>query len=432
MLPSDLSDPHELPDIMVMSIPAFTNLLSYHKSQLQEWSNMGQLRHIIIDEVQTLSGESAIRVEYENLQQASTIGVPMTLLSGSLTKDVLLGFTDYYRLTNDKVPDIVTIQGGDLVGTHFNFEVIPTLQTGVIVSYASRRVASSQIHIICSTVSSAQSIYEELEQQASGITVQVLVGSDDRSTKMQVAKDWRDGKLDILITSTCALMGNENRNCKHIFIVDLIYDMSNLLQAIGRLRKEQGGVNTVVTQFASSEKMANKKLVEESTKAKLESLSNMGALREASVDSATSILTMKGLVNFFNKKGCLLRNLSMEFGYMRDEDCKRCTNCDKVYGTTNATIQGISPEFPYPTFLNAMATVDESNETQQSNESTSAPYNTTDDTSLMECRDIQEAVSTPHRSRNESQSASVTCVKDLLMQSLHHQTSNNQLGEEDL
>ena len=127
---------------------------------------MGQLRHIIINEVQTLSGESAIRVEYENLQQASTIGVPMTLLSGSLTKDVLLGFTDYYRLTNDKVPDIVTIQGGDLVGTHFNFEVIPTLQTGVIVSYASRRVASSQIHIICSTVSSAQSIYEELEQQA--------------------------------------------------------------------------------------------------------------------------------------------------------------------------------------------------------------------------------------------------------------------------
>ena len=399
-IPTVLSDPHELPDIMVMSIPAFTNLLSHHKSQLRTWSDNGQLRHIIIDEVQTLSGESAIRVQYEHVQQASTIGVPITLLSGSLTKDVLLGFTDYYRLTNSKVTDIETVQDGDLVGRHFNFEVIPSLQTRDIVAYASRRVTSCQIHIICSTVLSAQSIYQELRHQASEVTVQVLVGSDNSSTKMQVAEDWREGKLDILITSTCALMGNENRKCKHIFIVDLIYDMSNLLQAIGRLRKEQGGVNSFVTQFVSCTKMANKKFVEETTKAKLESLSNMGALREASVDSATSILTMKGLVDFFNKDGCLLRNLSQEFGYMRDEDCKRCTNCDKAYGTTNATIQGTSPEYTYrPTFLNASSTIDESTE------STAEPaYNATDP-SLTECHDIQRAVSTPHRTNNQSQSA---------------------------
>ncbi len=374
-IPTALSDPDHLPDIMVMSIPAFANLLSYHKSQLKTWSNNGQLRHIIIDEVQTLSGESAIRAHYEQVQQASTIGVPITLLSGSLTKDVLLGFTDYYRLTNSKVTDIQTVQDGDLVGSHFNFEVVPSLQTKDIATYASKRVTSCQIHIICSAVSSAQSIYEELRQQASDKEVQVLVGSDNSSTKMQVAEDWRDGKVDILITSTCALMGNENRKCKHIFIVDLIYDMSNLLQAIGRLRKEQGGANSVITQFLSRTKMANAKLVEEATKAKLDSLSNMGALRQASVDSATSILTMKGLVDFFNKDGCLLRNLSREFGYMRDEDCKRCTNCDKANRTTNAMI-----------------------------ESTEETYNAAN-ASLMECSDIQQRVSTPHRDNNQSQSA---------------------------
>ncbi len=120
---------------------------------------------------------------------------------------------------------------------------------------------------------------------------------------MNVADQWRRGEISVLISTTCALVGNENGKCRHIMIVDQIYDLSNLLQAMGRLRVEQGGQDSFVTQFLSEEEMENEAATMTATTKKINDLRNMGLEIDDVVDEVKMQLTPGGYSSLFKRKG---------------------------------------------------------------------------------------------------------------------------------
>eukprot|EP00957_Ditylum_brightwellii_P173571 13215455-Ditylum_brightwellii.AAC.1 len=68
-----------------------------------------------------MTSEGTIRKEYECLSTIASVGAPVTLLSGSLSRGILGVLADYFGLKSSTAP-IDVISGKDLVGTHFNFE----------------------------------------------------------------------------------------------------------------------------------------------------------------------------------------------------------------------------------------------------------------------------------------------------------------------
>ena len=115
---------------------------------------------------------------------------------------------------------------------------------------------------------------------------------------------------------------------------------------MGRLREEQGGDDSFVTQFLSEEEVTKDEKIEQLSKSKIDGLKNFGLNIDDNVlCHVKNQLTPGGYSLLFRRKGCLLKNLSNLFGGDRTSDCKRCTNCDAEYNTHNTTLQR------FPSFL---------------------------------------------------------------------------------
>ncbi|KAI2491875.1 hypothetical protein MHU86_22671 [Fragilaria crotonensis] len=54
---------------------------------------------------------------------------------------------------------------------------------------------------------------------------------------IKVPQEWSKGQLDVLISTTMGLVGNENPSCRHLVCVGYLYDSMQIVQLFGRLRK---------------------------------------------------------------------------------------------------------------------------------------------------------------------------------------------------
>ena len=272
-----------LPHILILSLGAATALIRDSFDLMRKWAGDNTLGNIIIDELQVLGEEIGLRSsEYLQLQKLAALNVPITCLSGSLTQPIATEFCNFLEL--NPYDDIKTIKSKEIIGDHFSFEVIEKKKDDidVVAEYALSRVDDSedscQVHIICSTKVTAKAIFDRLASPTKHISL--VHGDMDSSEKEEAATNWREQKTDIYITTTCALEGNENSNCRHVMIVDQIYSLSNLIQAIGRLRAEQAkDGKAIITQFLSREDMDEKsKRCQDATKSRIDCLVNNGLI----------------------------------------------------------------------------------------------------------------------------------------------------------
>jgi hypothetical protein len=51
------------------------------------------------------------------------------------------------------------------------------------------------------------------------------------------ASQWGEGKLDVLISTSIALVGNENPLCRFVACAGYLFDAMQVVQAFGRLRQ---------------------------------------------------------------------------------------------------------------------------------------------------------------------------------------------------
>ena len=72
----------------------------------------------------------------------------------------------------------------------------------------------------------------------------LLTSNVDLEQQESIAWDWRKSCFSVLMSTSIAIVGNENPECQHLVWNGYLYNTMNMIQAINRLRPKQrtGGV----------------------------------------------------------------------------------------------------------------------------------------------------------------------------------------------
>jgi hypothetical protein len=159
-----------------------------------------------------------------------------------------------------------------------------------------------------------------------------FVSSDNsREDIYQVSSDWSMSKFQVLISTTIALVGNENPSCRHLACAGHLYDSMQIVQAFGRLRPSMRTKNGSVL-FGVPENLSAERLIED--KNKFSRLLNERFVTTDDQANFTSTMSSSGVKQWLTdaslgKSGCCLKNLSLAFGMERDA-CGICPFCRNV------------------------------------------------------------------------------------------------------
>jgi hypothetical protein len=234
-----------LPSLVFIALDAFALLLKEHSGPLKLMGKLGLIAAYYIDEIQQAVMESSFRDSYACLKDLARYGRPIFLLSGSLPLPMATNMMTFLG-----IPDGDVVTGGSPVsgdGISYTCRVFTAGQdpdlhvAGMVTQKATRDEVAC--HVICASKHAVGSLNALL----AGKGLRVLMAHSDVDDTADVARKWSAGEGDVLLSTTCALTGCEYDRCKHVIIFGVIYSVSNMVQAIGRLRKKQRADGASVT-----------------------------------------------------------------------------------------------------------------------------------------------------------------------------------------
>jgi superfamily II DNA helicase RecQ len=136
-----------------------------------------------------------------------------------------------------------------------------------------------------------------------------------------------NGDLDVLISTSIALVGNENPSCRFLICAGYLFDAMQVVQAFGRLRKymrsSAGQVCFAPPDHRIKEdqhrytRLFNGKLISEKNNALFKATMTSGGVHDWMIDAASGT------------KACPLKKLSLSFGKMID-NCTACLFCRTI------------------------------------------------------------------------------------------------------
>lgn len=187
--------------------------------------------------------------------------------------------------------DMKIIHGGDIVGSfpdgfRINFSVTPRYLQRV-ASFAIRRVreGGGAVHIFVVEKRAGDFVLELLTSKSVNCA---FVSSDTQAEELKtVASKWGKGEFDILISTSIALVENENPLCRFIACAGYLFDAMQVVQGFGRLRQYMRS-NIGQIFFAAPEALSKKRT--EDDKGRFTRLLNENLLSEE--DKALFRVTM--------------------------------------------------------------------------------------------------------------------------------------------
>jgi hypothetical protein len=334
VLPDELSNNEDLPSLLFLNLDALFNLFTFHFETFKSWIDV--MDKIVIDEVHTFLTELNFREKYQVYWRLPVLGIPIVALSGSVPLFVLPRFAMRLCLSlNKHMGDIKIIHGGDIVG-HFpegfqiKFSVTPKY-IHQVAGFAIRRVkeGGKAVHIFVVDKRDG----ERLEQLITSKSINcVFVSSDTQAEELNiVATNWGNGKYDILISTSIALVGNENPSCRFVACAGYLFDAMQIVQGFGRLRQYMRSGSGQVF-FAAPDALSNRRIQED--KQRFTRLLNENLLSEEDHALFRATMTSGGVRDWTmdavaGNKGCALKSLSRSFGKDR-ENCGVCPFCRSI------------------------------------------------------------------------------------------------------
>ena len=188
-------------------------------------------------------------------------------------------------------------------------------------------VLKSQVgacHVICSSIDLVQAISAGLSKKLSVLSI---TGESSYQEQIACAKSWSRGECDVLVSTVVALVGNDNKLCKSIVVAGFLFNVSSLVQAIGRLRPEQRGSTSTVRIFRFPIRSSHRFDAKQQSDLSFAEMVEAGCLVNDSRDLFTRLFTSVGLQEVLSlKQGCYLQSLSRMYGFVR-LPCERCDLC---------------------------------------------------------------------------------------------------------
>jgi hypothetical protein len=242
-----------------------------------------------------------------------------------------------HKSSNVTNNDIQTIIDRNLLGTFpvgFKFACNqvsnPIMVVFEKVCQLMNMVPRHAVHVICSSISTAHKLCSLLSGDAitKQFGVKVVSSTTLPDEQEKIAKLWSDGCLEVLIGTTCTLVGNESNRCRSVLVLGHLYNLTNIVQAVGRLRMPQrhssGCFEIYLPPLCT-------KLIEEHNqqdKANSDKLFAKGLLDHGAMKSYNETLTNKSLRDWITTcNACRIVSLSAKFGMHNISDCKVCDVC---------------------------------------------------------------------------------------------------------
>jgi hypothetical protein len=315
----------DLPNLLFLNLDGAATLFRYHLCHLQNLASRNILKRVYIDEFQQILVEYGFRSSYQSLRQIGRIGVPVMCLSGSLPSTMAMSLMSYCGLSpNSDDQSIDIVKPTDPVGGDFSFDVtiVDDIPAAVIEYVLKFRVGAC--HVLCSSIALVETIAARLSND---LRVLSITGDSPYQEQVSGAKVWYKGGCDVLVSTVVALVGNENKLCKSIVIAGFLFNVSSLIQAIGRLRPEQRGPTSVVHVFRYPFRSVNRQDARLKCQLLFSEVVQATCLTNDSRNLFESLFSPVGLQEVLSlKEGCYLQHLSKLYGFVR-LPCDRCGLC---------------------------------------------------------------------------------------------------------
>lgn len=329
-LPTALHDIRLFPDILFLSLEAMVNLMKFHSPTLKSWVSEELIQRFIIDEVHTILGES-FRQVYEFLPSLVRYEIPVATMSGTLPNEMVPFLLSYLGMSSSSsLDDVDIIQTNDCLGyfpDDFVFSVQESLRpinaAGQQVGLILRDFPQHCIHIMVDSKNTGESVFKGLCQR---YDCRFVTSHSSAEEQANVAREWSLGKFQVLVSTTIALVGNENADCHHVLIIGYLYSLMNVIQAMGRLRPSQrlGGASIRIYLPPINDQRLDGWRTRETV--------GFDALRNRKLIADDQILfkrvaTNSGLYEWLVKdEGCRIKNLARRYGFQRPQ-CRFCDIC---------------------------------------------------------------------------------------------------------
>ena len=334
-LPDVISDMKNLPDVVFMSLDAIWVLERNHSFILKEWVTAGKLGRIIVDEIHTIYSEIGFRTRLECLPRLAKYEVPIMTLSGSLPRRFLPPLMKYLALSKGTLDDMTISHSDRVLGSFpsgFRFSVV----VDVAIRYKFKDFIQSTmnsftrlghgIHVIVASKQLGMDVVASLEEMSLG-PVEFVTSETTTSKQRDIAKRWSASAISILVSSTVALVGNENPKCHCVVVVGHLFSLMSVVQALGRLRpKQRTGTSSFVI-FANKLSSTQQAAMEKEDMMNFHRLRELGVIDTSNEQDYMQIGTIKGLVDWETERGkCRVVSLAGKFGSTY-EQCNVCDVC---------------------------------------------------------------------------------------------------------
>jgi hypothetical protein len=330
-LPLVLQEARLLPEILFLTLEAAVNLVSHHGSKMNEWVGKGLVKRIFIDEVHTMLGEG-FREAYATLPSLVKFEVPVMTMSGTVPGPLVPYLLRHLGMsTEEKLRDVDVVECDDCLGyfpPDFEFTVEQDTQwitkaVAAVVSILGSNPTHG-VHVLTTTKKLGESFFNQMSRR---FTCRWITAETSSAEQAVVARDWSLGKFQILISTTIALVGNENSLCHHIIMLGYMFSLMAVIQAIGRLRPVQRLQGSSFRIFIPVLNAATLAQMDEKRILGYDALRKRKLIGDDGLDLYTRVCSMRGIYDWLVlSPGCRIKNLAARYGYHRPE-CRFCDVC---------------------------------------------------------------------------------------------------------
>ncbi len=345
-IPDGLSQDNP-PDILLLTLEAAGNLMQYHPIVLRKWKELDLLHGVWFDEIQCLLDEYDFRHIYQQLPLFASIGIPVTVMSGSFPRKLVNSVMKYLNLLPNHLSNTNTIDqihSADIVGCGFHFEVV--LVKDVFVETLEmintfKQETGKAVHAICASKEECIDFGKRLSTDS---TAKIVHGDMPKPDQTEIAKMWYQSKISTLFSTTIGMVGNENKEMAGLYCIGLPYCVSNLIQVLGRFRPNQRQPPSLFRLVVTSRDLKHDQWQTRQADDRRNQVLHAGIITENDVPMYNEVFHIDGLKSFFRQDGCYLLRLRQMFAppTQTSQCCSNCTWCctKKRYRVTTTNSNG--------------------------------------------------------------------------------------------
>jgi len=254
-------------------------------------------------------------------------------LSGSLPSSLISPVASYLGLASSEcgISDLDMVLNNQFMSDNVKLTVAFRLQDHVAEAVKCTigyiRSGKGAIHIICSTVAEAERCFSMLTD-AGDINSRLVTSKCSKEISKQAAQEWMSGSVAVLVSTTVALVGNENGACTSVYHVGHPYNVAGAIQAVGRLRPSQRKEYSEFKLFLPRLSESEFKYRQEQSEKMIDVLINAGVIGPNDKAAAEKSFGYQSVVNCIRKPGdCRVQALRNYMGYGPSDPCNNCDRC---------------------------------------------------------------------------------------------------------